>query len=126
MIEMINISGEPFASPVSDGTIVGNMIYTTQIPRDFVTDELQGTDIEAQTRATLQNLAITLERAGSDFAHIAHITIYLVDPDHAKGMNAVYREFFKSHFPNRATVVVKRLVDPDMLVEMVVVAVKAS
>lgn len=126
MIEMINISGGTFSSPVSDGTIVGNMIYTTQIPRDFVTDELQGSDIETQTRTTLGNLKLTLERAGSDFDHIAHITIYLVNPDHAKGMNAVYREFFTRHFPNRATVVVKRLVDPAMLVEMVVVAIKAS
>lgn len=122
MIKTLYVSDVPSDAPVCDATIVGNLIFTTQIPRDFDTDELMGEDITTQTTAVLDNLKRTLEKAGSSLESVAHMTIYLVEADDSKAMNAVYRQYFTHHFPNRATVVVKRLVDPRLLIEIVVVA----
>jgi enamine deaminase RidA (YjgF/YER057c/UK114 family) len=76
--------------------------------------------IEQQTRETLANI----ERlAGTDKHHLLSVTIYLKDIDaHFEGMNAVWDTWLpKGVAPARATVESK-LCEPEILVELSVVA----
>ena len=65
--------------------------------------------IEAQTRAMLDNVRQLLEAAGLGFGDVVKCTVYLVDFSEFAAMNAVYREYFPTEPPTRATVEVTRL-----------------
>lgn len=79
--------------------------------------------IEQQTRETLANIERLLDLAGTDKTRILSVTIYLkdIDADFA-GMNSVWDKWLpKGVAPARATVESK-LCEPEILVELSVVA----
>jgi 2-iminobutanoate/2-iminopropanoate deaminase len=65
--------------------------------------------IQAETRQALENIGVTLRAIGLDYDDVVKVTVYLRDFDDFPAMNEVYREFFPSDFPARATVAVVRL-----------------
>lgn len=79
--------------------------------------------VGAQTRATLENVGGLLRAVGLDYDDVVRCTTYLVDFDRFAEYDAVYREFFPSDPPARATVGVSRLV-ADFLVEIEVTAAR--
>ena len=79
--------------------------------------------VEQQTRETLASVERLLDQAGTDKTHILSVTIYLkdIEADFA-GMNAVWDQWLpQGSAPARATVEAK-LCEPEILVEMSVVA----
>jgi enamine deaminase RidA (YjgF/YER057c/UK114 family) len=61
--------------------------------------------IKEQTRATLQNLALTLEGAGSSLADVVRVSAFLRDVDRDFwDYNEVYVSFFPEPRPARTTV----------------------
>ena len=79
--------------------------------------------IEPETRAMLDNVGRLLHAVGLDYADVVKATVYLVDFDDFAGMNAVYREYFPTEPPTRATVGVTRLAQ-NYRVEIEVVAAR--
>jgi 2-iminobutanoate/2-iminopropanoate deaminase len=79
--------------------------------------------IEAETRAMLENVGRLLRAAGLDYRDVVKATVYLRDFDDFAAMNRVYREFFPSEPPTRATVGVTRLAS-DFRVEIEVIATR--
>ena len=79
--------------------------------------------IEQQTRETLANIERLLDLAGTDKTKLLSVTIYLKDIDaDFQGMNSVWDSWLpKNVAPARATVEAK-LCEPEILVEMSVVA----
>lgn len=79
--------------------------------------------IEQQTRETLASIERLLDDAGTDKSRILSVTIYLKDIDaHFAGMNSVWDQWLPQGVaPARATVEAK-LCEPEILVEMSVVA----
>ncbi|WP_150303963.1 RidA family protein [Pseudomonas saliphila] len=80
-------------------------------------------DVEQQTRDTLKEIEKLLVEAGTDTRHLLSVTIYLKDimRDFA-GMNTAWDQWLPEGIaPARATVEAK-LCDPDILVEMSVIA----
>ena len=65
--------------------------------------------IEAETRAMLDNVGRLLRLAGLDYADVVKCTVYMTDFDEFAAMNAIYREYFPTEPPVRATVGVSRL-----------------
>jgi enamine deaminase RidA (YjgF/YER057c/UK114 family) len=85
----------------------GDFAYTAGLrPRDFWTkDVLGGTDVAAQTRATLENLKLLLEEHGLNLGQVVKTTAHLQDvAGHFQSFDAVYREFFDEPRPVRTTV----------------------
>lgn len=116
----------PSSSPVSDANRAGNLVWMVAIAEDPVTGEIVEGGIEAQTRRTLQNLDQAIRAAGGTLADVVDVRVFLVDRDDAKGMNAVYREFFTAPYPVRATVVVKELLAGGLRIEITATAVLAN
>jgi 2-iminobutanoate/2-iminopropanoate deaminase len=65
--------------------------------------------IETETRAMLDNVGRLLEAAGLEYGDVVKCTVYLTDFDEFAAMNAIYREYFPTDPPTRATVQVGRL-----------------
>ena len=81
-------------------------------------------DIEAQTRAVIENMRDILHAAGLDLEHLVDITTFLVEMNDFAGYNTVYNEYFaKETGPVRTTVAVHQLPHPNLLIEMKAVAV---
>lgn len=123
MIERIETGMAPSSSPVSDAIKAGSQAWLVAIAEDPATGEIVEGGIEAQTRRTLQNLEIAVKAAGGSLANVVQVQVFLIDSADAKGMNAVYAEFFAKPYPVRATVVVKELLAAGLRVEMLATAV---
>jgi len=70
-------------------------------------------DIEAQARATFDNVRLILEDAGSSWERLIDVTVFLIDmaADFAT-YNRVWAEYFGSDPPARTTVEVGALPTP--------------
>jgi 2-iminobutanoate/2-iminopropanoate deaminase len=79
--------------------------------------------IEAETRAMLDNVGRLLRLVGLDYPDVVRCTVYMTDFDEFAAMNAIYREYFPSDPPTRATVEVRRLA-VDALIEIEVLAAR--
>jgi 2-iminobutanoate/2-iminopropanoate deaminase len=65
--------------------------------------------IEAETRAMLDNVGRLLQAVGLDYGDVVKCTVYLTSFDDFAAMNAIYRTYFPTDPPTRATVEVTRL-----------------
>lgn len=79
--------------------------------------------IESETRAMLDNVGRLLRAVGLDYADVVKCTVYLRDFADFDAMNAVYREYFATDAPTRATVGVTALA-ADFRVEIEVMAAR--
>ena len=126
MKQQITSEGAPAAiGPYSQGVRAGNMIFVSgQLPIDSTTCEFAGSDIETQTKMSLNNVKAILNEAGYNMSDVVKTTVFLKDMNDFAGMNSVYATFFSEPFPARAAVEVARL-PKDALVEISAIAYKA-
>jgi reactive intermediate/imine deaminase len=75
------------------------------------------TDIESQTRQTMERIKRTLDVAGVSFDDAVKSTVFLKRMEDFGAMNKVYGEYFPGNKPVRSTVVCD-LVRPELLVEV--------
>ena len=106
------------------GIRAGDFIYVSgQGPIDPVTDVLVVTDVETQTRITLENVARILAAAGTEVTDIVKVSMFLRDINDFQAMNRAYAAFFGDHKPARTTIESK-FHKSEMLVEVDCVAYK--
>jgi 2-aminophenol/2-amino-5-chlorophenol 1,6-dioxygenase alpha subunit len=101
---------------------VGELLFLSGIgPRRPVTNEIPD-GIEAQTRATVDNVRAILEAAGSSLEKILDVTVYLTDmKNDFERFNRVYADILGYIQPTRTTVGVDSLPTP-ISVEMKIIA----
>ena len=75
-------------------------------------------DIQAQTRAVIENIQDILREVGAELADLVSVTTFLVSMNDFGGYNAVYAEYFDESGPARTTVAVHQLPHPLLLIEM--------
>lgn len=110
--------------PFSPGILVGDTLYLSgSLGRDPVTAKLVPGGIEPETRQVLANLREVLRAAGMDFKDVASVTAYITSFDDFPKFNDVYREFFPTDPPARATVQVAAL-NAGARIELQMIAVK--
>ena len=103
----------------------GNLLFLSGVgPRSRGTKAIPGVtldddgnivdyDIEAQTRAVIENVRKILEASGSSLDRVLDITAFLVDMDRDfKGYNKVYAETFSSIQATRTTLAIRALPTP--------------
>jgi len=113
--DFIFVSGT--SSRRSDNTIAG-----VEIIDNMGTKRL---DIEAQTRAVLDNIAANLEKIGASMDDVVDVSSFLVNMNDFAGYNKAYAEYFNAETgPTRTTVAVHQLPHPDLVVEIKVTAYK--
>ena len=93
------------AGHYSQATVHAGVVYVAgQLSIDPATGERKLGSIEEQTERTLLNVQAILEAAGSDFAHVLKMTVYVADIAHWGAVNAVYTRMLGEHRPARAIV----------------------
>ena len=108
--------------PYSQANKFGNLVITSsQLPIDMVTGAFPE-GIEAQTKASLENVKTILENAGSSMDKVLKTTVFLKDINDFAAMNGVYATFFsEGSYPSRSAIEVARL-PKDALVEIEAIA----
>jgi len=111
--------------PYSQGIRVGNFVFVSgQGPFDPKTGKPTDSDVESQTRQTLQNVKAIIERADLSMHDIVRMTVFLKNAADFPKMNEVYKSFFAENPPTRTTVEAN-FVTPGILVTIDAIACRA-
>ncbi len=103
------------SAPAAIGTYsqairVGDLLFISgQLPLLPSTMELDGQDIETQTRRVYSNLAAIAEAAGADLNDAVKINISMIDLAGFAVVNTVMADYFSQPYPARACVQVAAL-----------------
>ena len=84
-------------------------------------------DVAAQTKQTFANIGAILESQGAGFGNVVEFTTYLTSADFIPAFMEVRTEVFSEIYPNgdyppNTLLVVDRLVQPELLVEISAIA----
>jgi reactive intermediate/imine deaminase len=79
-------------------------------------------DAAAQTEQILKNIQALLEEAGASFDNIVKSTTYLVNVADLPKVSEVKKRFYRQPYPTSASVEVKGLARPELLVEIDAIA----
>ena len=94
----------------SQAICVGDLVFISgQLPLLPNTMELDGQDIETQTRRVFVNLAAIAEAAGADLNDAVKINISMIDLAGFAVVNTVMADYFSQPYPARACVQVAAL-----------------
>lgn len=108
--------------PYSAAIEIDNTIYVSgQLPINA--DGVMKSDIESQTKQSLDNVKAIMEESGLTMNNIVKTTVLLKDMNDFAKMNDVYGSYFEKPYPARVCFEVAKL-PKDALVEIEVVAVK--
>ncbi|MDB4160827.1 RidA family protein [Bacteroidia bacterium] len=104
---------------------VGNLLFLSGVgPRERGTKQIPGVelnedgtiasyDIEKQCHSVFNNVRTILEDAGSSWANIVDVTVFLTNmKDDFKTYNRLYAEYFKGNQPCRTTMEINCLPTP--------------
>lgn len=108
--------------PFSPAVRVGDLIFVSGQASVDATGKLVPDTFEGEFRRSVENLARVFEAAGTDLAHVVQTRNYVRDEADVPLYNQLYREYFKSPFPARTTIV--RCLPPTMRFEIEAIAVK--
>lgn len=85
------------------------LFLSGQTPLDPATGAVVEGGIEAQTRQVFANVDAVLAAAGSSFADVVKVNVYLTDMADFSTMNTVYATIFSEPHPARTTIAVAGL-----------------
>jgi 2-iminobutanoate/2-iminopropanoate deaminase len=111
--------------PFNQAIRVGNLIFTSgQAGRNRETGKMG--DIREQTDWALRNISAILQAAGASLDDVVKTTVYLKEGADSNVMSEEYASHFHDPLPARSSVVVNRLKNAEMLVEIEAVAIVAA
>jgi 2-iminobutanoate/2-iminopropanoate deaminase len=107
----------------SDAVRLDNLLFLSGcMPVDADGSLVAEGDPVEQARCVFRNMGHVLRAAGSDYEHVAKLTIYLADMSDARHMSPVRREFFGEIRPASTLLQVASLAIPGMRLEVDAIA----
>jgi len=97
----------------------GRLLYIAgQVARDAEGNVLGPGDIRAQARQVFQNLQRVLQAAGGDLPDLLKITTYITKIEDFPAVAEVRSQFFRGELPASTLIVVTRLAQSELLIEV--------
>jgi 2-iminobutanoate/2-iminopropanoate deaminase len=93
-----------------------------QLARDIDGKIVGVGDMRAQLRQVLENLALVLQAAGASLSNLVRTNTYVTDIDEYFKHVDVRMEFYSHAMPTSTTVEVRRLAQPELMVEIDAIA----
>ena len=119
------MAGHP--EPIShytDAVRIDQLLFVSGcVPVDAEGGLVGGDDVVEQARQTFANIGAVLDTAGSSFADVVKVTVFLTDIDDRPKINPVRQEVFGESRPASTLVEVSRLAIPGAKIEVEAVAV---
>ena len=95
--------------------LVGDVLYVSGVPGG-------GTDMRAQLKSLYQGIETTLKAYGATFQNVVKETLFTTDITAVEQHNAVRKAYYKGDYPAATWVQISRLLMPQALVEVQVIA----
>jgi len=110
--------------PYSPAVKVGNMLFLSgQLPIDPKTGNIEGGDVQKQTKQILENLITLLDLYSVTLKNIVKTTVFLKNINDLTKFNQIYATYFKEKFPARSCVEVTCL-PKNALIEIEAIAMQ--
>lgn len=121
-------SGSPWEPRVgySRAVRVGNSIHVAGTTGTGADGKVVAPDAYGQAKAALAKIAAALEQAGASVEDVVRTRIYITDAKQWEEVGRAHGEVFRDIRPASTMVVVKGLIDPEMVVEIEAEAIVAG
>jgi enamine deaminase RidA (YjgF/YER057c/UK114 family) len=97
----------------------GRLLYIAgQVARDTEGNPLGKGDIRLQARQVFQNLRNVLQAAGGDLSDLLKMTTYITRSEDFPAVAEVRSSFFSGQLPASTLIIVTRLAQPELLIEV--------
>ena len=114
----------PEARPVANYKMAtrmegGRLLYIAgQVARDAEGNVLAPGDIRTQAREVFQNVQRVLQAAGGDLPDLLKMTTYITRREDVPTVAEIRQQFIPGELPASTLIVVSRLAQPDLLIEV--------
>ena len=122
-------SGTPWEPIVGYSRAVkfGNQVWVSGTTATDTNGDIVGKgDAAAQTRQIIANITSALAAAGAQLADVVRTRIYVTDMSQWEAVGRAHGEAFGAIRPAATMIEVRRMIDPDLLVEIEVEAILGS
>jgi|SRR5918996_1433988 enamine deaminase RidA (YjgF/YER057c/UK114 family) len=119
----IHIKGMEHGAPIPNGTIMGNMIFSSAISGKDAQTGVLSDDPNEQAEAMFRNLTLFMEEAGGGPDNIAHMTVFLKEEKYREAVNKAWLKMFPDEHDRPARHALKAELRGQMLFQVEVIAV---
>ena len=119
----IHIKGMEHGAPIPNGTVVGNIVFSSAISGKDAKTGVMSPNPDEQAEAMFRNLRLFMESVGSTPDNIGTMKIYLKEEKYRDAVNKAWLKMFPDEHDRPARHALKAELRGEMLMQIEVIAV---
>ena len=119
----IHVKGMEHGAPIPNGTVVGNMVFSSAISGKDAKTGVMSPNPGEQAEAMFRNLRLFMESAGGTPDNIGYMKVYLKEEKYRDSVNKAWLKTFPDEHDRPARHALKAELRGEMLMQIEVIAV---